>query len=400
MIRCIDEPIVSTGCSAPSLGRVLFLSASVGGGHTRAAEAVAASIRQLAGRGAVRYESMEVVDVLEHSTPWFRGAYRGAYLGLLARAPTLLGWLYERSDRAFHGVATRWATAHANLRPLRRLIAEFAPDTIVSTHFLPAEYLAGLRRRGRLDARLVTVVTDMHAHGMWLAKPCDRYFVANDECARTLELAGIDPAAVDVTGIPIDPAFAVPLERNAARLRHSLPLDRPVVLFTTGGACVGPVASLYAQLLALRTPCALVAVSGRSEIARCVLERQLALHGARSPVVARVIGHTNVMHELMAAADVLVGKPGGLTSTEARASGLPMAIVHAVPGQEEHNASALLEAGCAIRCANPSSAAWRIDRLLERPDELARLARNARAGSTPLAGIAVAERLAAMCAVR
>jgi processive 1,2-diacylglycerol beta-glucosyltransferase len=388
------------GGGIPSLGRVLLLTASVGGGHTRAAEATAESIRHAAMRGRLRFDRIEVIDTLAYARSWFRTAYRGTYLGLLDRAPTLVGWLYERSDRAFRGVRSRWATAHAGLRPLRRKLDEFRPDTIVSTHFLPAEYLAGLRRRGRLDARLVTIVTDVHAHGMWLADPCDQYCVATDESRLTLEAHGIERDRIAVTGIPIDPAFATPIDREAARRIHGLPSDRPVVLFSTGGACVGPIEKLYRQLLDLRTPCELLAITGKSAVARDALARIAATHAADAPVRTRVVGYTTAMHELMAAADLLVGKPGGLTSAETRAMGLPMAIVHAVPGQEEHNAAALLEAGCAIRCASPHAAAWKIDRLLAAPETLRRMGELARSGAQPSSGARVAETLATLAALR
>lgn len=405
MIQCvsgfgaIDAGMGRLRDTPPSLGRVLLLSASVGGGHTRAAEAIAASIRARTMLGHLRHERVEVIDSLAFAAPWFRTAYRGTYLGLLRRAPTLVGWLYERSDRAYRGVRSRWATAHAALGRLRRLIDEVAPDTIISTHFLPSEYLAGLRDRRRLNVRLMTVVTDVHVHGMWLADPCDRYFVANEEARRTLESYGVAPRRISVTGIPIDPAFSSPIDRDEARRRHGLPTDRPVLLFTTGGACVGPVRELYESLLRLETPCELVAITGKSAPAKEALDRIAARHPASSSVRTRVLGHTSAMHELMAAADLLVGKPGGLTSAEARASGLPMAIVHAVPGQEEHNASAMLETGCAIRCASLPSAAWKIDRLLQSPSDLQRMAGAARASAMPGAGIAVADVLGREAAV-
>jgi processive 1,2-diacylglycerol beta-glucosyltransferase len=229
MIRClsgfgeIHAGTIRRLGAPPSLGRVLLLSASVGGGHTRAAEAIAASIRSRALLGQLRYDRIEVVDTLAYASPWFRTAYRGAYLGLLRRAPALVGWLYERSDHAYRGVRSRTATAHAVLGRLRRFVDEMAPDTIISTHFLPSEYLAGLRDRRRLDARLMTVVTDVHAHGMWLADPCDRYFVAGEEARRTLESHGVARDRITVSGIPIDPAFAAPLCRDEARRRHELP---------------------------------------------------------------------------------------------------------------------------------------------------------------------------------
>lgn len=395
MIRRIDDPPV---LGPRSLGRVLLLSASVGGGHTRAAEAVAAWIRRLAGDGELRYERLEVQDVLAHATPWFRAAYRGTYLGLLKRAPNLLGWLYARSDRAYRGVGSRWATAHANLAGLRRAIADLAPDTIVSTHFLPSEYLAGLRRRGRLKSRLLTVVTDEHVHGMWLADPCDRYFVAGPGGRATLEQHGVPPERIEVSGIPIDPGFAEGFAEGIcpaeARARLGLPDDRPIVLFTTGGACVGPVEELFGLLLGMRTRAHVVAVCGRSAAARASLERRLASHQADSPVTARVLGFSTRMHELMAAADLLVGKPGGLTSSEATASGLPMAIVHAVPGQEEHNARALVEAGCAIRCRAGSAAAGDIEALLGDPLRRVAMAEQGRAKGLPLAGLRIARSIA------
>jgi processive 1,2-diacylglycerol beta-glucosyltransferase len=374
-----------------SLGRVLLLTASVGGGHTRAAEAVAAAIRERARQGLLRYERVEVVDTLAVASSWFRGAYRGAYLGLLSKAPSLVGWLYDRSDRPFRGVRSRWAAAHAGLGGLRALLRDLRPDTIVSTHFLPSEYLAGLRLRGDLRSRLTTVVTDVHVHGMWLADPCDRYFVASSDGAATLETHGVPGDRISVTGIPIDPIFSLPLDRRTARERHGIEGTRPVILFTTGGACVGPVERIYRSLLSLRTPCEVLVVTGKSAEARERLALIAARHPAGSAVRTRVIGHTTVMHELRAAADLLVGKPGGLTSAECRAVGLPMAIVHTIPGQEEHNARALLKAGCAIRCDSVASVVSEVELLLSNPAALVRMAQQAKAGSHPHAADRIAE---------
>ncbi|MFO0829426.1 MAG: glycosyltransferase [Phycisphaerales bacterium] len=382
--------------TAPSrIGRVLLLSASVGSGHMRAAEAIAAALQARAVKERLSLDRVDVVDVLDDATPWFRSAYRGTYLGLLDRAPAVVGWLYRRSDRPYRGAALRWPIAHLNLRALRTRIRQLDPDIIVSTHFLPSEYLAGLRRRQRLRARLATVVTDVHVHGMWLANPTDHYFVASDEGADSLMKNGVSAARIDVTGIPIHPAFSDSCDRAEARRRHDLEPDGRVVLFTTGGCCVGPVTSLFRQLLTLRTPCTLVAVCGRSEASRIALEHIASGANPRGPVKPRVLGFTPKLHELMAAADLLVGKPGGLTSSEARARGLPMVIVHAVPGQEEHNAAALLARGCAIRCPDATSVAPRIDELLTDDAALERMRSRALATAQAGAAFAIVDRLAA-----
>ncbi|MCA9286737.1 MAG: hypothetical protein KDA22_16050, partial [Phycisphaerales bacterium] len=374
-------------------GRVLVLTASVGAGHTRAAEAVASGLQSVAASRGGAVESIEVVDVLAHATPWFRNAYRGLYLGLIDRAPAVVGWLYDRSDRPWTGVAKRWHLAHANLSRLRRLLAERKPDLVVCTHFLASEYLAGLRRRGRLSAALATVVTDIDVHGMWFCAPCDHYFVAADESAQMLLRGGVPPERITTTGIPIDPVFAEPLPRSAACGQHGLDPQRRVVLFTTGGCCIGPVVSLFESLLRLDTPAELVTVCGRNETVRTALEAAAQGVADGAAVRPHVLGFTTRMNELMAAADLLVGKPGGLTSSEARARGLPMVILHAVPGQEERNADHLLEWGCAIRCNTSATTAWRIDRLLADGSALDRMRRAATASATPRSALDCAARL-------
>ena len=372
-------------------GRVLCLTASVGSGHTRAAQAVAAWAQDLAREGSMSLDSIRVEDVLAHAHPLFRSIYRGGYLGMIQRMPTLLGWMYDKLDRPWHGRDARFRVNHPCLAPLRDLLSREQPDTVLCTHFLASEYLAQLRTRGEWNGRLVTVVTDIDVHGMWFCDPCDHFFVAADESARMLELGGIDPSRITVTGIPIDPVFSRPLDRAACRAAHGLPQDRPVILFAWGGAGTGPVRDLFRELLRMQTPAHIVAIAGRNESARTALEAIAAEH--RGPLTFSVLGFTDRMHELMAAADLLVGKPGGLSSSEARAMGLPLVIVAPVPGQEERNAAHLLEWGCAIRCNTPGTLAWRIDRLLADPTALRDMGERARRSATPMAGAQVARAL-------
>jgi processive 1,2-diacylglycerol beta-glucosyltransferase len=134
-------------------------------------------------------------------------------------------------------------------------------------------------------------------------------------------------------------------------------------------------------------------ICGRSEELKGRLD---ALAAERSPNVTpelHVVGYTTEMDEYMAAADLLVGKPGGLTSSEALARGLALVIVHPIPGQEERNADHLLEAGAAIRCNNLPALAWKIDRLLDDPARLAAMRANARRLARPQAARDIAEAL-------
>jgi processive 1,2-diacylglycerol beta-glucosyltransferase len=368
--------------------RVLVLSASAGAGHVRAAQALERALVASGRVGEVRH-----VDVLQYTSKLFRQVYAKAYLDLVNRAPELLGWVYDYFDEPGKHERLRLALDKWNATRFIRLIERERPDWAVSTHFLPAHIIGWLRSKGRLATRQAIVVTDFDVQGMWLTRHVDRYFVALDETRVHLERLGVPPAAITVSGIPIDHVFAEPKDARAMRARHGLKPDLTTILVSAGGFGVGPVENLVHTLLELQHPVQLVVICGRSEELKGRLDD---LSAARSPQVSpvlHVVGYTTNMDEYMAAADLLVGKPGGLTSSEALARGLALVIVHPIPGQEERNSDHLLEAGAAIRCNNPPALAWKIDRLLDDPARLATMQANARRLAKPHAARDIAAAL-------
>jgi processive 1,2-diacylglycerol beta-glucosyltransferase len=374
-----------THATRPGLNRVLVLSASAGAGHVRAAQALE---RALVATGRVR--EVRHVDVLQYTSKLFRHVYAQAYLDLVNRRPEVLGWLYDYFDEPWKHERLRLALDKLNTTRFVRLLEREQPDWAVSTHFLPAQIIGWLRSKGRLATRQAIVVTDFDVQGMWLTRHVDRYFVALDETRAHLERLGVPPAAVTVSGIPIDPVFAEPKDGRAMRAKHGLALDRTTILVSAGGFGVGPVEALIHALLELRHPAQLLVICGRSEELKGRLDE---LAAARPPALTptlHVVGYTTEMDEYMAAADLLVGKPGGLTSSEALARGLALVIVHPIPGQEERNADHLLEAGAAIRCNNLPALAWKIDRLLDDPARLAAMRANARRLARPHAAREIA----------
>jgi processive 1,2-diacylglycerol beta-glucosyltransferase len=360
------------------LDQVLLLSASVGAGHVRAAQALERAFRDAGAAREVRH-----VDVLEHTNALFRRLYSRVYLELVNNAPEVLGWLYEYLDSPWKHERRRLAFDKLNTRPFVRLLETYRPQWTVCTHFLPAEIISWLRGQGRLEARHAVVVTDFDVHAMWLHRQVDRYFVALDETREHLRALGFPGDRITVSGIPIDPVFAAPKESRAMRERHGLEPERPTILVSAGGFGVGPVERLVEALRGLRHPAQVVVICGRSAELKLRLDRLAAGAPPGGPVALHVVGYTTEMDEYMAAADLLVGKPGGLTTSEARARGLPLVIVNPIPGQEERNADHLLEEGAAIRCNNLPVLAYKIDRLLDDPGRLDALRRGARRRRAP-----------------
>lgn len=367
--------------------RVLLLSATSGAGHVRAAQALE---KAFAARGDC---VVEHIDALQHVSKIFQRIYNKSYISMVQRVPELMGVLYDRTDQPWQHPRRRLALDRLNTQPMIRLLKRIQPDLCVATHFLPAEIMAWLIAKRKLRARNAIVVTDYDVHAMWLCRTVDRYYVAIDEAAEYLARIGVPREALRITGIPIDPLFAKPLERAAARKHLGLNGEATVILVAAGGYGIGPVEQLVRDLLALQRPWQIVAIAGKAEKIRKRLEEVAKAAGKLKDGSSKLcpVGFTTEMDQYMAAADLLVGKAGGLTTSEALARALPMALIEPIPGQEERNADHLLEAGAAIRCNNLPAAAWKIAKLLDDPTRLSRMREAARGLGRPDAAAAIAE---------
>ncbi len=377
----------------PGRRRLLILSASAGAGHVRAAQAIERACREGDFDGDVAH-----VDILEYTNPLFRTLYSRLYLEMVNTMPEVLGWLYDQLDKPWKNNSRKLAFDRLNTRPFLKLLEAYGPDVIVSTHSLPAEIISWLKthKQRPLNCRQAIVITDFDVHALWLCEPTEHYFVALDETRVHLEALGVPAARISVTGIPIDPAFARPHDRLALRRQHRLDPDRITLLVSAGGFGVGRVQTVLDLLLTLRHPAQVVAVCGRNAALQADLDRLARRQPADARVRLHVVGYTDRMHELMAASDLIVGKPGGLTTSEALASGLGFVVVNPIPGQEERNSDHLLENGVAIRCNNLPTLPYKIDHLLDDPARLARMQLQSLAMARPRAAFDIVAELQAM----
>jgi processive 1,2-diacylglycerol beta-glucosyltransferase len=369
--------------------RILVLSAAVGAGHVRAAQAVELALRRVLPDAHVRN-----VEVLGLTNAAFRRVYGKAYLDLVNKAPHVLGYFYDLLDRpsATGRVSSdrlRLAVQKLNLQRFIRLLEAEPWDLIINTHFLPAEIIASLRKRDRLSVPQVTVTTDFETHRLWVNDPCERYFTATEEGALYLRAWGV-PENVDTiaTGIPIHPSFDEPKDRGTCLARQGLVGDRPVVLQLAGGFGVGPIERIYRALLDVEPPLEIVVGTGRNEKAAGQL--QAIVPPTRHRV--KLLGFTDQIDELMGAADLVVSKPGGLTTSETLARGAAMVIVNPTPGQESRNSDFLLENGAAIKANNLATLAYKVTHLLRDADRLAGVKANARRLGRPRAAFDVVKR--------
>lgn len=364
--------------------KVLILSATVGNGHTRAAQSLekAFQIKQVA-------REVRHVDVLSFTNPVFRRLYSNAYLELVNNAPEVLGWMYDQLDEPWKNEKRRLFFDKLNTQPFIKMVRAYQPDWIVCTHFLPSEIVSDLKAKGKLDCPQAIVVTDFDMHALWLCRHYEHYFVALDETKAYLETLGFPQEKITVSGIPIDPVFGETKDKQMMRRKFGLDAKTPTIILSAGGFGVGRIEILLKSLAAIKQPVQILAMCGRNE----ELKDKLAKAPASENCRIIPVGYTTEMDEYMSASDLVVGKPGGLTTCEALAKGLVFVIVNPIPGQEERNSDHLLENWAAIRCNNPATLGYKIEKLLEDKQKLNFMRENALRFARPNAAFEIIDKL-------
>ncbi|TDM08898.1 MAG: hypothetical protein C4K60_05900 [Ideonella sp. MAG2] len=365
---------------------LLLLHATAGAGHTRAAQAVAAALAQ---QGSQHHQ---VVDTLACTSAFFRKMYAKAYIDLVQTAPALWGQLYERADVVkpprSKSARARLAFDKLNSQAFGALLKDAAPAAVLCTHFLPLELLSDLKRKGRWHTPVHAVVTDVSPHAFWVYPHIDHYHVATPAGARELVCKGIAPERISVTGTPVDPVFAHSTPAPAMRAQLGLP-ERPTALLLSGGFGVGPLLAMLDSFAKADTGLSLVVVAGRN----AELEAACRARAATLATPVSVHGFVNNIHELMDAADVVVTKPGGLTTNEVLAKGKPMVLMAPIPGQEQRNCEFLLEEGAAVRLYDEADTAWYLQTLLDDKAKVQRMTANALRIARPQAAADIAQTL-------
>ena len=369
--------------------KVLILSVGAGSGHNRAAQAVEKAFRQFSAA-----EPVEYLDCLTLTNTAFKDLYSKGFIKAVQKAPNLWNWAFEKTDVPWQGGDLRGWIERINTRSLRKKILDAAPTLIVCTHFMPAAIVSRMLRKSELDTHLSIVVTDYYVHASWLTEPYCRYFVAHEEGRVQLEAYGIAPDRITVSGIPIDPVFAVPADPAAARKQLGLPTDRPVILLSAGAAGTLSAREILELLATIRTPADCVIVCGRNAKLKSGLEKAVAAAPAAN-LRYHIVGFTDQMDQYMAAADLFIGKPGGLSSSECLARGLPMILWDPIPGQEVFNSVFLLEHAAAVAPIAGATLGYKVDAILQDPDRLKNMKRSARAAAKPAAAQTIVETLLA-----
>ncbi|MEK3883430.1 glycosyltransferase [Paenibacillus sp. PL2-23] len=321
--------------------KLLIVYASYGDGHIQAAKALQEAYSNLG------HDKQQIVmyDLMAEAHPWINEMTRLFYQKSYTHLPYLYGWMYDITKPMKHdSLFGSWLHSFGKQKIRQILLAE-NPDAVVYTFPLFAPQR--LQQRGSRIPSYV-VMTDFDLHCRWVHPGIDRYYVATSELQADLKRLGIHHNHITVSGIPLKKGFQAGAQPNHTLFaKHGLQPGKPVVLIMGGAQGVLPhITEMCACLLRRSSDVQIALVCGRNHELKAAIDAAYG-HGSLQPRL-RTFGYVNEMHELMALADCLVTKPGGITLAEAIAAELPPFIYRPVPGQEKRNALFLQSKGAAF----------------------------------------------------
>jgi processive 1,2-diacylglycerol beta-glucosyltransferase len=338
--------------------KILIVYASAGAGHRSAAEALYNYLK-------TNRQSWEIkfADCLDQTTFLFRVGYRKGYSLLVRRALVFWELAFWLTDfKPFRVLSRPLARLNnwLNTLPFSQYLKNEQFDYIISTHFLPSDISALLKRNREINSKLITVITDYEAHNYWICPATDIYVVACRVTGEELVAEGAPADAVREYGIPIDMKFTLTCDKASSRRKLGLDAHKFTCLLMTGSFGIGPLKDIALGL------CAKAQV-----ILLCSHNKKLftELSAKRLPGV-KVLGFVDNLQDYMAAADVIVTKPGGLSIAEAVSTELVPLFISPIPGQETGNIRTLARYGVGLSLRNAQEACNAVLRYKDSPGRL------------------------------
>lgn len=316
---------------------ILFLTASAGGGHLKAAEAIMEKTLKRFPKTRTR-----IVDALDYTHPLLGKLVIGGYLNTVRNVPVLYGKLYELAERRDSiNSFSKYINRLFSYR-IERLIREFQPAAVVCTHIFPFQMATELKRKGKITVPVVGVITDFGTHSLWARCRADAYIVAHEYMRQEMIKQGIEGSLVHSVGIPVSDAFRQKKDRGMVLKKLGL-RNKPTFLMMGGSLGYGEIYHTFLSLMDCNKDIQVIVLTGRNRRLKKKLEKLPLKMDKR----VRIYGYTDKVAELMDASDFIITKPGGLTLAEALAKELPILLISPLPGQEERNAHFLLNNGAA-----------------------------------------------------
>ncbi len=367
--------------------RVLLMHISKISGHHSASLAIERSLHEVDGQVQTRS-----IDAFNYTDPYLEKIVNKLYMLMIKAVPQIWAYLYDNGYVLRKVRKIRSWIHRLNDRKIKKLFHEFKPDIVVCTQAFPCGMVADYKFRHNLNIPLMGVLTDYAPHGYWLNDFVDAYIVPAAKIKQRLIQRGISAERLKVLGIPIDSKFSRTTNREQTLRRLGLDSNLPVILVMGGGQGLGPIKEIVRTLDKLSRPAQTIVVCGTNKKLYKWLQKKKLLFKKH----ICIIGYTERIDELMDIASFIVGKPGGLTSSEALSKSLPIIIVSPLPGQESHNSQFLLENAATLKVESSPELKALAEDLLSNSARLKQLRQKAAALAQPDSAVNIAKLILSM----
>lgn len=362
--------------------KVLIMSASTGGGHNRAAKAMKDEIEKKCIDG--EHITCEIIDSLKLINTTMDKIISSGYEKSAKYTPKAWGGVYKMSDANIVSKHEYKGNLFNTLlaSKLKKLLKERKPDLIIGTHPFPMIALSTLKKkypyRNAFNSffvpPLISVLTDYTAHSTYIQDEID-YYIAGDEYVKEVLISeGVDGDKIKPYGIPVEKSFLEHREKSVVLEELGLAPDKFTVLLMGGSFGAGNIKDTLKELLEIDRDFQIIVITGRNETLKEKLEKSLEKHDIDKNI--SILGFTQDMNDILSAVDIIVSKPGGLTTTECLLKELPMIIPYYIPGQEEENMDFLSNCGAALRTSKKFTISVLLKVLIDNPTRMKLLKNN------------------------
>jgi len=358
--------------------RILLMYISEVSGHHNATLAIEKALKTLD-----PHVSILNINSFKYTNPLLEKIINKAYMGVIKRTPKVWEYLYDNPGFIKKTQRIKDAIHKANFRKFDVLFEEFNPTAVVCTQAFPCGLIADYKRVYGVKVPLIGVLTDFSPHAYWVYNEVDYYIVPSEEAKKRFLTEGIPEYKIKLLGIPIDPRFSRPHSRREIAKRLQLDLSIPTILVMGGGQGIGPIRHIVTALNKFSGDLQVMVVAGTNRKLLKWLEK-------KKPELVKkflIFKYVNNIEELMEVASFIISKPGGLTTAEALAKGLPMIIIKPIPGQEENNTEFLLRNGVAIKIDRMDHAHTELERLIKNEGRLIEMQESAQRLGKPTSAV-------------
>jgi len=362
--------------------KILLMYITRVSGHRQATIAIQQSLKQLdPGIEA------PTVNGFGYTYPILEKVVHKTYMNVIKRTPKVWDYLYDNPKIVKKSESMKKFLHKTSHEKLKKLFDRYEPDTVVCTQAFPCGMVADFKKENNLDIKLVGVLTDFAPHSFWFNDEVDYYIVPSIEAKERFMKKGVNPDRIKVYGIPLRSKFAVQLDKKPIAEKLGLNPNISTILIMGGGQGLGPIKNIVKLLIKVNMNFQMIVIAGKNKKIVVGLKRKTKKTNKK----ILVYEFSNNIDEFMELASLIITKPGGMTTSESLAKGLPMVIVNPIPGQEMRNTDFLIKKGIGIRIDDTSDIGEEIEFLLKSPERLAAMSKAAYENGHPHAGLDIAK---------